>query len=72
MKNYRIKNHYDKGFIVQERYYLFYWSTFTIRGDMQISFYPQIFDTKEEARDKIKELKKIKATLKKAKYIEYV
>ena len=73
MKRYRIKNYNRSGYIVQERILLFFWHTLQDSNiKYPLLFFNKIFDTIEDAKDHIKEMKLREQEFKKAKHTEYV
>ena len=73
MKKYRIINHYNKGYIVQERYWIFFWyaliDCYPLRTTKRFS---SIDEAKDFIKEKIERDKQYKKELKDAKYQEYV
>jgi hypothetical protein len=70
MKQYRIKNYENAGYIVQERDWLIFWNTFSTFACYGIT--DKIFKSKETAEDFVEKQKEIKRQIKKAKYIRYL
>jgi len=72
MKKYRIKSYYNSTYIIEKRFWLFWW--FPVREEtllMPISI-PKIFTSINEARNYIDKLKADEERSKKQRYTEYL
>ena len=70
MKNYRVKSVNSTQFIVQKRYWLFFWYTYGERRGMLHT--NKFFNSKEDALLYAKEKKSDDIRYKAEKYIEYL
>lgn len=73
MKKYRIKNYYDAGYILQKRYWVFFWYTIVETDGNHVYYFPKrIFNSVSDAKDHLDSLIESKENIKKAKYTEYL
>ena len=70
MKNYRVKSYGESYFIVQKRYWIFFWYTYSERLGMV--HHDKKFNTKEDALSYAKEKKDADRRVKTEKFIKYV
>lgn len=70
MKKYRIKSYYNSTYIIEKRFWLFWW--FPVRKELSMPIrIPKLFKSITEARNYIDKLKAREEHYKKRQYTEY-